>query len=442
MYKVNLLSDRTLTDADLYPNYVDLSRTSRNSETEALNREVGQESIVLLKNEGNFLPLNNNKVANPSYTTLKIFGNSADESECLKANDCTCVGDSSRYFTGYVGLGWGSGTTHFQYQVTPLAAIKAKAESLSKTVTSSTSLTGNYSTGFKEVLPTAATDCANINVVFIAANSGEEYIVVEGLVGDRTTLDAWHNGTQLVDAVLNLCDNIVLVILGPATVTIKSEWKTSSKIKAILFGGMLGAEGGNAIADVLFGEVVPSGHLTFVWAPLTSYPNVTKIESTSNLQYIKYDYNYIEGLFVGQRYVEQDSTNRPYDYPFGFGLSYTTFEIGVLTLTMKENGLTVKFDVKNTGKYDGKVVPMVFLTIPVPNPTTYPTKVLRGFDKKLIKSGETVSFEILIDDHDLSYYDTSEEDFVRPTAETKTYTVHVGLNARDIEQTGTVSANY
>ena len=105
---------------------------------------------------------------------------------------------------------------------------------------------------------------------------------------------------------------------------------------------------------------------------------------------------------------------------------------------MKENELTVKFDVTNSGLYDGKVVPMVFLTIPVPTPSAYPAKVLRGFDKKLIKKGETVSFEILIDDHDLSYYDTGVADFVRPTG---TYTVHVGENARDIKKTGSVVAS-
>ncbi|MBR3674511.1 MAG: glycoside hydrolase family 3 C-terminal domain-containing protein, partial [Clostridia bacterium] len=442
MYKVNLLSGKTLTDDDLYPKYVKLDAQTRSSETEALNRQVGQESIVLLKNEGNFLPLNNNKVANPTYSTLKIFGNSADESECLGVYDCTCKGDNStyelgestRYFTGYVGLGWGSGTTHFQYQVTPLAAITAKAQSLSKTVTSSTSLTGNYSTGFKEVLPTAATDCANINIVFIAANSGEEYIKVEGLVGDRTTLDAWHDGTQLVDAVLGLCNNIVLVILGPATVTIKEDWKTSTKIKAILFGGMLGAEGGNAIADVLFGEVVPSGHLTFVWAPQNSYPNVTKTTTlTENEEYIKYDYNYEEGLFVGQRYV--DKYDKPFDYPFGFGLSYTSFEFSDLALTMNDNGLTVKFKVKNVGKYDGKVVPMIFLKFPIDN---YPEKVLKGFEKKAIKSGETETFEILIEPHDLSYYNVNVQDFVRPESK---YTVYVGENARDNKLTGTVGGD-
>ena len=109
---------------------------------------------------------------------------------------------------------------------------------------------------------------------------------------------------------------------------------------------------------------------------------------------------------------------------------------------MKENGLIVKFDVTNSGLYDGKVVPMVFLTIPVPSTMSYPTKVLRGFDKKLIKKGETVSFEILIDDHDLSYYDTTTgvEDFVRPTS--GTYTVYVGENARDVSKSGTVDASY
>ena len=124
MYKVNLLSDKTLTDADIYPNYVKLDENSRTSETEALNRQVGQESIVLLKNDNNFLPLAKNAYANPTYSKIKIFGNSAEESECLKktdnSSDCVCIGDPSdpdhtRYFKGYVGLGWGSGTTHFEY---------------------------------------------------------------------------------------------------------------------------------------------------------------------------------------------------------------------------------------------------------------------------------------------------------------------------------------
>ncbi|MBR6133839.1 MAG: glycoside hydrolase family 3 C-terminal domain-containing protein, partial [Bacilli bacterium] len=440
MYKVNLIDDaKTLTDADYYPNRVNLDAVTISEDTKGLNREVGQESIVLLKNEDNILPLTNLD----SYASYKVFGNSAAESECLTKYDCTCKGDESsyergeetRYFSGYVGLGWGSGTTHFEYQVTPLAAISERLTG--KTFSSSTDLEGDY-TNFKEKLPTAAGDCADLNIVFIAADSGEEYIKVEGLLGDRTSLDAWHGGNDLVDKVSSVCSgkDIVLVILGPTTVTIKSEWKaTSSNIKAILFGGMLGAEGGNAIADVLFGDVNPSGHLTFVWAPVESYPNVTKTPSTSGVDYIQYDYNYVEGLFVGQRYV--DKYNKEFDYPFGFGLSYTSFTFANLLLIMGPTGLTVRFNVTNTGSYDGKVVPMVFLKIPIDN---YPEKVLRGFDKKLIKQGETESFEIFIDNHDLSYYDVNVQDFVKPKS--GKYTVYVGEHAKDDKLVGTVDVNW
>ena len=437
MYKLGQLTDSTLTDNDIYPKFVHFDTNTRTEDTIKLNRDVGGESIVLLKNEGDFLPLTDTKIS--SYASVKVFGNSAEESECLKKFDCTCKGDessyeageASRYFTGYVGLGWGSGTTHFEYQVSPLSAIKAKIS----TVTNSTGLTGDY-TNYKEELPTADSECADLNIVFIAANSGEEFIVVEGNKGDRKDLNAWHEGTQLVDTVSSLCTgkDIVLVILGPATVNIKKEWKdTSSNIKAILFGGMLGAEGGNAIADVLFGKVVPSGHLPFVWASVDNYPNVTKQAVTSkNLSTID-QYNYNEGLFIGQRYIDQNggASEAQYAYyPFGFGLSYTTFTFSDLSLSMSSSGLTVKFNVTNTGLYDGKVVPMVFLKFPISN---YPEKVFKGFDKKLIKSGESANFEILIDDHDLSYYDVEKKDYVKPSGK---YHVYVGENGRDFKLDG------
>ena len=445
MYKLGQLTDSTLNDNDLYPKYVHLDTNTRTDDTIKLNRDVGGESIVLLKNLGDFLPLANNKKITHTYSSIKVFGNSAAESECLKKFDCTCKGDESsyeageksRYFTGYVGLGWGSGTTHFGYQVTPLSAIQAKASSLSKTFDNSTNIDGNYRDGFTEVLPSTGDQCKDVNIVFIAANSGEEYIIVENNVGDRNDLNAWHGGSALVDKVLELCDQIVLVILGPATVNIKSTWKNNDKIKAILFGGMLGAEGGNAIADILFGDVVPSGHLPFVWASVESYPNVTKqTETSKSLDKID-QYNYNEGLFIGQRYIDKkgkSETEFAY-YPFGYGLSYTTFTINSLSLTMTSSGLTVKFTVKNTGEYDGKVVPMVFLKFPLEN---YPEKVLKGFDKKLIKKGESANFEIFIDDHDLSYYDVEKADFVRPTS--GQYHVNVGLNADEIASDSTVGA--
>ena len=93
---------------------------------------------------------------------------------------------------------------------------------------------------------------------------------------------------------------------------------------------------------------------------------------------------------------------------------------------MQKKGLTVKFKVKNTGKYDASVVPMVFLGFPLEN---YPTKVLKGFDKKFLKIDEEVTFSILVEPHDLSYYDVLQESFVRPN--TGEYKVYVSENARD-----------
>ena len=199
---------------------------------------------------------------------------------------------------------------------------------------------------------------------------------------------------------------------------------------------MLGAEGGNAIADVLFGKVVPSGHLPFVWGPQGNYPNVTVTASTKSIEYLTTQYTYNEGIYVGQRYF--DKNNKDYDYAFGFGLSYTTFIFSALDVEMSSTGLTVKFSVMNSGQYDGKVVPMVFLKFPISN---YPERVFKGFDKKLIKSGESADFEILIDDHDLSYYDVDSSSFVRP--KTGEFTVYVGKYAHDpSEKIKTISASY
>jgi beta-glucosidase len=104
---------------------------------------------------------------------------------------------------------------------------------------------------------------------------------------------------------------------------------------------------------------------------------------------------------------------------------------------MRRKGLTVKFKVKNTGKYDASVVPMVFLGFPLEN---YPQKILKGFDKKLLKVDEEAIFSILVEPHDLSYYDVHSAAFVRPT--TGEFKVYVSENARDDQLITTVSAAF
>ena len=201
---------------------------------------------------------------------------------------------------------------------------------------------------------------------------------------------------------------------------------------------MGGAESGNGITDILFGDYNPSGHLPYVWAEKDNYPSPINIFANPE----KYDYT--EGVFVGQRYFDK-YTDKKYTFPFGFGLSYTTFEFekNNISVSMTKEGLKINFYMKNTGDIEGEVVPMVFLKFPdnIQTEEGYPERLFKGFDKKFIKPNETMEFEILVDDHALSYYNIYKEKFVRPS-EGK-YTVYVGFNAKEYNSLETtVDAKY
>ena len=441
MYKLKQIKSN-LKDKDLYPNSVDLDIDTLTDKTKKLNRKAARDSIVLLKNSDNILPLDNNKhQTSRTIKKIAVIGNNAESSlDCLSDMSAGCdVGDRNKYWKGVMVMGFGSGATDFTYLISPIEAIKEKVEDLGWTLSTSTGLTGSDPREAKEDISGLSNKCsdADITLLFIGAMSGEEIRVVEGCEGDRTNLDAWHDGSDLVNQVLTDCPNspIILIIYGPATVNIDS-WINNNQVKGILFAGYPGAECGNALVDILFGDYSPSGHLPFVWAPMDQYLDIGSgsYSDPNGLIQTKYDYN--EGLYIGQRYFDKN-TDKRYNFPFGYGLSYSTFSFSDLSLKMKEKGLTVKFKVKNTGKYKASVVAMVYLGFPLDN---YPTKVLKGFDKKEIKSNKSKKFEILIEPHDLSYYDTTKEDFVRPSS--GKFKVYVGQNARDAELNGEVDASY
>ena len=144
-------------------------------------------------------------------------------------------------------------------------------------------------------------------------------------------------------------------------------------------------------------------------------------------------YEYTEGVFVGQSYFDKNNVEPL--FPFGYGLSYTTFEFqNDLEVSMNKEGLKINFSVKNTGDMDGETVPMVFLKFPVGIKTEdgYPSKLFKGFDKKWVKKGEIVKFEISVDAHALSYYDIDKKDYIRPNQ--GQYTVYVGFDANDYKK--------
>ena len=408
---------------------VNLNKNTITKETKKLNREAAAQSNVLLKNEDNILPIRNMK-----DKTIAIIGNDAIESPCIRDSDCSCKSESNNFFQGHISLGYGSGTTYFNYTVDPLTAIKARAEKEGIKIINSNDIIESAEIIEERTIVVGKEDIekakevageADLCIVFISADSGEQYIDLEKSVGDRYDLKAWHSGDELVEAVLEKNENVIVVINSPGPIDL--PWYEN--IKGLIFSGFGGAESGNGIADILFGDYNPSGHLPYVWAELDNYPS--KIKIFSNPTY----YDYKEGVFVGQRYF--DKNNKTYIFPFGYGMSYTTFEFDKdknISATMTKEGLKIKFSMKNVGAMEGEAVPMVFLKFPndIEAQDEYPDKLFKGFDKKWIKPNEAVEFEILVDDHALSYFNVFSQKFERP--KNGSYTVYVGFDAKNYNE--------
>ena len=173
-------------------------------------------------------------------------------------------------------------------------------------------------------------------------------------------------------------------------------------------------EGGNALADILSGEVNPSGHLPFTMAkdendyPGFLFPGDKKDSIT---------YEYYHG------YALLDRENKQAAFPFGFGLSYTDFEFGKPRV-LKKDGLCVSLKVKNTGEYDGKTVVQVYAGAGTGD---HPVKQLKAFKKVFIEAGGEKTVRVDIDPEDLKFYDPAEKSWYSE----KEYTLYVGKDAED-----------
>ncbi len=409
-----------------YPN-VDIMKNTITDETKKINREAATQSNVLLKNDNDILPIKNMK-----GKTIAIIGNDAFSSPCIIYGDCSCLKDNYKFYQGHMALGYGSGTTYFNYLIDPFSAIKARAEKEGINIIYSGKINEKKETIDENEIYVGEEDInkakeiaqhADLCIVFLNADSGEQYITLERSRGDRYNLEAWHKGNDLVEAVLKTNKPVIVVINSPGPI----ELPFLSKIQALIFSGFGGAESGNGLTDILFGDYNPSGHLPFVWAELKDYPSQIKVFSSP------LDYDYTEGVFVGQRYFDKNGIK--VTYPFGYGLSYTTFEfVKDLKVNMAKEGLKINFSMKNSGNMKGEAVPMVFLKFPdnIQTEEGYPDKLFKGFDKKWINPNETVSFEILVDDHALSYYNINKQDYERPNS--GKYTVFVGFNANEYKK--------
>ena len=247
---------------------------------------------------------------------------------------------------------------------------------------------------------------------------------------DRTyALPSGQN--ELIEAAASLNKNTVVIINSGGEVDINPF---KDKVAAIIMAWYGGQEGGNALADIISGKVSPSGKLPFTfWGteeknPAAQYYHAdTAAIHFSSKSRPEYPHTtYTEGLFVGYRGVEKFGVEPM--FPFGYGLSYSSFEYlgGVVIPTA--DGCEIVFSVSNTGKKDAMETAQVYVA-PLNPSVMRPAYELKGFDKKLIVKGKTVEFRIPLSYKDFSYYDVASHSW---KVDAGNYKILVGSSSGDI----------
>ncbi|CAG8956585.1 hypothetical protein HYFRA_00003974 [Hymenoscyphus fraxineus] len=388
-----------------------------------LIREMGAQATILLKNVNNTLPL-----AKP--LSIGIFGNDAGDPTQGYLNQ-------ANYEYGTLVVGGGSGTGRLTSIVTPLDALKAKAKedgAIIQAYLNNTLLaTTNIST---LVNPTPPDVC----LVFLKSWAEEAF--------DRASFDSDWSGNEVVENVAEYCANTV-VITNSAGIN-NLPFANHPNVTAILAAHFPGEEAGNSIVDLLYGKTNPSGKLPYTIAqnigdynaPLTDSINTTGIDDWQSY--------FEEKLEIDYRHF--DAKNISVLYEFGFGLSYTTFEVADLKISkladaipasapaqtaipggnpaLWESLYTVTVNLKNTGSVAGAEVPQLYISMPGSAPPGTPPKQLRGFEKVKLEAGEsqTVSFNLMR--RDLSYWDIFSQDWIIPTGEIG---LSVGFSSRNLK---------
>ena len=237
----------------------------------------------------------------------------------------------------------------------------------------------------------------------------------------------------------------VVVVINSGSVVETASW--SGYPDAILVAWQPGMEGGNSVADILTGKVNPSGKLTMTWpVAAADHPSTQNFPGQMDLYTYEsmksngrdvpnYDFtNHEEDIYVGYRFF--DTFNRAVAYPFGFGLSYTTFEYGKPSVRVSGNEITVSVSIKNTGSVSGKEVAQVYVTAPK-GQLEKPVHELKAFGKtRELRPGESQTLTMKMQKRDLASFDEAGSQWL---VEAGTYTFAVGASSRDIR--GKVTAN-
>jgi len=355
-------------------------------------RELAQKSIVLLKNSNNILPLNKNQ-------KIAFIG--------------PLVKDESHILGTWIARGDRTGKAISVFE--GVSSLLGSSENI--IYAEGCEILGNDTSKFSKAIKAA--NQADVVVMVLGESHG-----LSGEAASRSNLDLPGIQKELIAEIKKTGKPIVLVLMNGRPLTLEYENEVTDAILETWFSGTMG---GAAIANVLFGEYNPSGKLT-----MTFPRNMGQIPVYYNHKNTGRPYK-IDGAEQRFRSRYLDVSNTPL-YPFGYGLSYTTFEYSNLKINKNEFNfnelIEVSVTVTNTGTYDGEEIVQLYIQ-DVVGSVTRPVKELKGFKKVFLKKGATKNVSFNLTSKDLAFY-TQDMSF---KAEVGGFRVFVGTNSRDVLET-------
>ena len=332
----------------------------------AIARRAAEESMVLLKNNGRVLPFDKKKT--DKILVLGVLG------------DTENIGDH------------GSSRVHPSYTVTPLKGIMKKMPTAQ--------VLYNDGSDLERARELAAdADAVVIIAGYIHSDEGEflaDRSDIADMGGDRQSMRLHQRDIDLIRGIKGICKNTAVSIVGSSAILI-DEWEAD--VPAVLFSFYSGMEGGNALADILFGDACPGGKLPY-----------TVAMSEDDYPFFDPDCTYAEYEYY-HGYCKMEKEDRKVLYPFGYGLSYTTFETDEPKIEIFHDTAKITVNLKNTGDVAGAEVLQLYAGWEG-SAVDRPVKVLRDFARVTLSPGETKQVSLSFTKKSMSYFDEEKDEFV------------------------------
>ncbi len=342
--------------------------------------EVAEKSMVLLKNQYNLLPLNIDEM-----DTLAVIGPLADKKN---------TGDH--------------GSSHVRQKniITHLQGIKNSVGNKVKVIHNE----GDDIDVAQQIAQSV--DSVVLFVGYTYKDEGEYIPHISKGLGDRPNLGLKKDDIKLIEAVAKVNDKCLVVLVGGSAI-IMEEWK--KKVPSILMAWYSGMEGGNALANIIFGKVNPSGKLPF-----------TIPKDAAHLPHFEIDIDEIEyGYYHGYTLMEKENIEPA--FPFGFGLSYTEYSYKNIRVESTEERITVSVDISNIGAVAGEEIVQLYIGFENSR-VDRPKKLLRGFKKVALNPKETKTVSIDVKKTDFAWYNPDNKAW---EVESIKYTIYVGSSSKN-----------